>query len=304
MRIFTFLCFLLGVLQASLQDEVRTKVIKVNPAADEVVFQAQGLQVGESGWVKIQVKNFAAIIKGLTITAVKGDQVTAKYHVFEVLKQKYLPDFTSIPKVGDEVVFHNLNGRAFLVTPTLETYEAIKDAHQEVKFLSPDLLTGYLLAYGGHDPTKKFFHQACDTYAVGLLYIVNENALDVLDCQSFAILQSEKMDTSSIKETKFPFYSRIDEIKTGTFANLFGSKKSKYYFPYFTNLVHPERDYQTMMVAVRKEMEAKEKIKQEEEKKKRAQEEWQEKEEKERKKQEERLKKEQREGPKSRDAAS
>lgn len=251
---------------ASLQDELILDIKDVDLGKNQVTFEAKDLQVGESGWIKVDLEDYTGIIKQLVVVAIDGEKAIGKFRDFDALTQKYLPKPTNKPKVGDKVVFRTLNTKAFLITPTLETYEQIKNSHKEVEFLNSDLLMGFLLAYGGYDPTKEFFKKACDTYAVGLLYVVNENAMDILDCQSLVSLKTQAMDTTAIKEAKVPFYSRIDEIKTGTLFSFLASKKSKYYFPYFTNLAHPEKDYQTMMVKERREIDAKIQALKEEEK--------------------------------------
>ncbi|MCE3039632.1 plasminogen-binding N-terminal domain-containing protein [Helicobacter anatolicus] len=256
----------LTFLFANLQKEVSIEITKVDLGKNQVEFAAGDLRIGESGWIKVDFHNYTGIIKQVVVIAIDKKNAIGKMVDFDTLKQKYLPRPTNKVKVGDKVYFRTLNTKAFLVAPDLESYEKVKNTHKEVEFLSPDLLMGFLLAYGGYDPTKEFFKKACGSYAVGLLYVVNENALDILDCQSTISLKTEDFDTSGIKEPKTPFYSRIDEIKTGTLFSFMQSKKAKYYFPYFTNFAHPERDYQTMMVKEKREIDAKLQAQKEEEK--------------------------------------
>ena len=187
------------------------------------------------------------IAQAEVIECCEDGKAVASIKSFDTLRQVYLPNPTNDPKEGDIVVFRGVNHKAFLVTPNLELYDKIKEDYKEVNFVSSDLLLGYLFSYGGYDPTRLFFREACSAYGVGLVYIINENALDVLDCQSFKILDSKEMDTSEVEDISVPFYSRIEEVNTGTLFSFLQSKKAKFYFAYYTNLLHPEVPYPPLM---------------------------------------------------------
>ncbi len=232
---------------ASLQTPIEAKITAINKAKETIEFEAKDMKIGEVGWIYINTTDYAAILYQAQIIHIKDSLVTAKIIAYNTLKQAYLPNPTNKPKVGDKVIFRKLNSRAFLIAPNLELYEQIKETRKEVKFMSSDLLIGYLYAYGNYDPTPNFLKNACDVYAVGLLYIVAENELAILDCQSLTILDSMPLNTSQIKQTITPFYSRIEPVKTGTLFSVLASKKSEYYFSYYTNLIHPDRPYQTML---------------------------------------------------------
>ena len=271
MKKFLFYILLFKVAFASLQDIVETKITAVNPSNQTIEFESKDLKVGETGWIYANVTDYGGILSLAEIVKINQNKAIAKIKQYDALKQIYLPNPTLKPKIGDKVIFRKLNKHAFLIAPTLELYDQIKTSHQEVEFLSSDLLLGYLYAYGGYDPTKEFLRSACNIYAAGLIYVVAQNELAILDCQSIKILSSEKLDTSSAKEPIIPFYSRIEPVKTGTLFSIFANKKSKYYFSYFTSLVHPEISYQVLLQKERPLVEAREQARKkqlEEEKKK------------------------------------
>ncbi len=261
MKIFIALVFcFLHAMAANLQDSLESKVLSFDKNTQTLSFHASNLLVGESGWVVANFSDYSGIVAQVEVIACcKDNLATAKIKGFGTLEQRYLPKPTNLPKEGDKLVFRKLNHRAFLITPNLEFYEQIKSKYQDVTFLSPDLLLGYLFSYGDFDPTKVFFRDACNAYGAGLLYIVNENALEILDCQSFKILDSKKMDTSKVDTIHTPFYSRIKEVKTGTLFGFLQSQKARYYFAYYTNLLHPEISYQPLMLKQKQMMEQKQK---------------------------------------------
>lgn len=248
MRLIIMLACLMSALFAGLHDRFESKILSFDKGNQTITFEAKDLLVGESGWVVSSFSDYSGIIaQAEVIECCEDGKAIANIKEFDTLRQVYLPNPTNDPKEGDIVVFRGVNHKAFLVAPNLEFYGKIKEDYKEVNFVSSDLLLGYLFSYGGYDPTRLFFREACSAYGVGLVYIINENALDVLDCQSFKILDSKEMDTSEVEDISVPFYSRIEEVNTGTLFSFLQPKKAKFYFAYYTNLLHPEVPYPPLM---------------------------------------------------------
>ena len=248
MRLIIMLACLMSALFAGLHDRFESKILSFDKGNQTITFEAKDLLVGESGWVVSSFSDYSGILaQAEVIECCEDGKAIANIKEFDTLRQVYLPNPTNDPKEGDIVVFRGVNHKAFLVAPNLELYDKIKEDYKEVNFVSSDLLLGYLFSYGGYDPTRLFFREACSAYGVGLVYIINENALDVLDCQSFKILDSKEMDTSEVEDISVPFYSRIEEVNTGTLFSFLQPKKAKFYFAYYTNLLHPEVPYPPLM---------------------------------------------------------
>ena len=248
MRLIIMLACLMSALFAGLHDRFESKILSFDKGNQTITFEAKDLLVGESGWVVSSFSDYSGIIaQAEVIECCEDGKAIANIKEFDTLRQVYLPNPTNDPKEGDIVVFRGVNHKAFLVAPNLELYDKIKEDYKEVNFVSSDLLLGYLFSYGGYDPTRLFFREACSAYGVGLVYIINENALDVLDCQSFKILDSKEMDTGEVEDISVPFYSRIEEVNTGTLFSFLQPKKAKFYFAYYTNLLHPEVPYPPLM---------------------------------------------------------
>ncbi|WP_180763035.1 plasminogen-binding N-terminal domain-containing protein [Helicobacter sp. 11S02596-1] len=200
-------------------------------------FPAYDLKVGETGFVVTKLTDYNVISAKLQIESIKDGVALAKFGVFDMMKQKYLPTPRVDPKKGDMAVFRDLNNRAFLIAPDSATYEKLRSQISDVIFMNSDLLMGYLNDFGGFDPKPKFLKKACEVYSVGLLYIVGTNNVNVLDCQSLVLLEKIAFDTSKVTSTMAPFFSRLEEVKTGSLASLFYGKKSKNYFEYYDRLV-------------------------------------------------------------------
>lgn len=258
MRLLVGFLFCFYFVFAGLQDKFETKIISIDKEANTITFDAKDLDIGESGFVIATLSDYSSIIaQAEVIGCCQDGKAIAKLKSFDALKQIYLPKPNIQPKEGDKVVFRSLNKKAFLVAPNLDFYDKIKKEYQDVDFLSSDLLLGYLFSYGEYDPSKLFFRDVCNAYSVGLVYIVNKNALDIVDCQSFKILDSKALDTSNVEEIQVPFYSRIDEVKSGTLFSFLQSKKAQYYFAYYTNLLHPNIPYQPLMLEEKQKIEKK-----------------------------------------------
>ncbi|WP_143428894.1 plasminogen-binding N-terminal domain-containing protein [Helicobacter sp. 12S02634-8] len=216
---------------------LKINIDKVDPAQKTLTFPAYDLKVGESGFVITKLTDYNVISAKLQVESIRDGIATAKFGAFDTMAQKYLPTPRLQPHTGDMAVFRETNNRAFLIAPDASTYERIKSQIKDVIFMSSDLMMGYLSDYGGFDPKPKFLRKVCEVYSVGLLYVVGTGSISVLDCQSLAPLDKIAFDTSKVKTTFAPFFSRIQEVKTGSLASAFYSKKSKDYFRYYDTLI-------------------------------------------------------------------
>lgn len=233
-----------GVLFADkINESISINIEKIDTKSKTATFPAYDLEIGESGFVLSKLKDYSLISASLEIKSIENGVATARIYPFNSMKQIYLPTPRTKPKAGDMAVFRNLNDKAFLIAPNSLVYEKIKSENKDIDFMSSDLLMGYLSDYGGFDPKPKFFQKVCSAYSVGLLYIVGTNQINVLDCQSLISLKSIPFDTSKVQKTIAPFFSRLQDVKTGSLASLFYSKKSKNYFEYYDRLIKEGKSF-------------------------------------------------------------
>ncbi|PAF42234.1 plasminogen-binding N-terminal domain-containing protein [Helicobacter sp. 11S03491-1] len=221
----------------ALNEPVSIAIQKIDLKEKTATFPSYDLQVGETGFVLTKLSDYNIISAKLQIMSIENGVAIAKISNFDAMNQKYLPTPRVDPRIGDMAIFHELNNKAFLIAPDATTYEKIKSGLKGVSLMNSDLLMGYLNDYGGFDPKPKFLTKACNVYSVGLLYIVGTNIVNILDCQSLTLLKTIPFDTSKVSKTIAPFFSRLEEVKTGSLASLFYGKKSKDYFKFYDSLV-------------------------------------------------------------------
>ncbi|BCZ19968.1 hypothetical protein NHP190012_16100 [Helicobacter sp. NHP19-012] len=218
---------------------LKINIDSVDTARKVVQFQAYDLQVGESGYILAKLTDYDVIAASLEVFSIQNGVAYARYTPYKVMKQKHLPTPRMVPKKGNLAIFREFNSQAFLIAPDLHTYENIKDDHTDITFISSDLLVAFL---NGFNPTAKTLRRACDIYSVGLIYLVSTNRLNILDCQSFAILETKPFDTSKVGRTFTPFFSRVEGVDRGTLGKIMAGGKARHYFSYYDNLLRRESE--------------------------------------------------------------
>ena len=224
----------------SLQNPIKLSIQAVDEKAQVVEIPAMDLRVGESGlvWHRFD-SNYASVIAEVAVIKVDSGVAYGKIQADSVLKQKYLPSPTNAPTKGDEVYFRTLNNRAFIIAPTLESYEQVRSAYQSIEFLNSDLMVGYLFDMGSFDPKPAFLNKVCRIYNVGLLFVIATQSLNVLDCQSLVVLEKHAFPTSDLESgsTIAPFFSRVQYASSGSLDTALLKKHSKQYFSYYDALI-------------------------------------------------------------------
>ena len=178
------------------------KLITLKPSKDEV-------NVGESGIIVHKI-GAGIISNSVVITQVSDDKITASYEPFTLLEQKYLPTPVVKPKEGDEVILRSFYVRGFIAAPNQKIYETIKSLFPQIHFVSSDLMIADVGGKGILDPSKKAFKEMCKIYSVGILAIYASNGVNVLDCQSFQILERQALSNPAPQEIMYPFFARVE----------------------------------------------------------------------------------------------
>lgn len=196
----------------------QTLILKANQAK---------FNIGETG---IVIHNIGSgIISNLiTITQISGEEIHASYQQFKLLEQRYLPTPIITPKVGDRVIMRSFYSRAFIIAPNQKLYESIKLKFPNITFVSSDLMVADINNKGIVNPSKKSFSTLCSLYSVGILMIYASNGLNILDCQSFKVLQTQALENPDKENKDYPFFARIAPT---SFWDSFGSKKD-YFLEY------------------------------------------------------------------------
>ena len=204
---------------------------------DTIVFDAQNLQVGESGVVLTKNQSHAIIIAKAIIESIEGGRASARVEAFDTIEQRYLPTPINKPQVGDEVLFRSFYNRAIAIAPNQESYQFVIRNNPTIQFMHIDLFAAYLQQQSLNDPKPKHFKEFCPKYSVGLVFIVDSNHTRVLDCQSFTLLEMQSPPPDEVLHASVitPFFSRISHPGK-PLGSRFKSYKSKDYFPYYDTL--------------------------------------------------------------------
>lgn len=231
------LCIALLVCAASAINTQERRVKIESVSGNSLHFKASGLKVGQSGVVLATIHEKTIIIASAEISKVEGDSITARVLPFEMITQKYLPTPEASPKAGDTLIFNGFYNRAIAIAPSQESYNAILARGKNVSFSHIDLFAAFLAKDGINDPKPKHLKEFCNAYSIGLVYMLASNGINVLDCQSFEVLEVLPFDKPSLETTAAPFFSRIVAIDTGSLASKLRSKDSKHYFSYYDSLL-------------------------------------------------------------------
>lgn len=195
--------FDIGVLKLTIQEvNEDEKTLILSPSDKEVL-------VGETGIIVHKISS-GIISNSVTITEVQSDKILAKYEKFTLLEQKYLPTPVIKPKKGDEVVLRSFYSRGFVVAPNQKVYDAIKALYPKIHFVSSDLLIADVGGKGIIDPSKNGFKELCKIYSVGLIAIYASNGVNLLDCQSFEVLERSTLENPEPKEMMYPLFARVE----------------------------------------------------------------------------------------------
>lgn len=198
-----YLCaFDIGVVKLVIESvDEKNKTLILSPSEKEVL-------VGETGIIVHKISS-GIISNSVLITEVQSDKITAKYDKFTLLEQKYLPTPIVKPKKGDEVILRSFYSRGFAVAPNQKVYDAIKALYPNIHFVSSDLLIADVGGKGIIDPSKKGFGELCKIYSVGLIAIYTSNGVNLLDCQSFEVLERRALENPDPKEVMYPLFARV-----------------------------------------------------------------------------------------------
>lgn len=200
------------------------------------------LRVGESGEIiRWFDKDHSGIVAKAAIVEVKDNLAKIAFEPFEGLEQKAFPTPTLLPQKNDEVIFRAFNDRAFLIAPSQDIYEKIKDAYPDVTWMHPDLFAAYLMDVGHTAPVKSDFRKVCTQYATGIVYIVNLNEGQALDCQTFSVVKKDYITgRAPIEDRMLPFFSRIGNNNQEWFEYFINDVKTQDYYLYFDSLLKGE----------------------------------------------------------------
>lgn len=218
---------------------VSAEIIRID--SQNLIFKAGSFKVGQTGIVLTEKRDdkgtHNVIIANAVIESIKGNEAKARYFQFETITQKYLPTPQIAPSKGDKVVFGSFYNKSIVIAPDQESYNKILSSQPQMSFAHIDLFEAFLAKDGINDPKPKELKKFCNVYSIGLVYILASNGVNIIDCQSFQILEVLPFDIDSVHESKGPFFSRMPDIDTGSLMSKLRPNKSRHYFSYYDDLI-------------------------------------------------------------------
>ncbi|MDD4505655.1 MAG: plasminogen-binding N-terminal domain-containing protein [Sulfurospirillaceae bacterium] len=196
-------------------EEYKTKILEANEQS-AIIADSPAFVVGSSGIVihKFDDKT-TTIIARVDVVSKNGDKATIRFEKFEMLSQGAFPDTGVKPTVGDEVTINYLYSRSLIITPNRDTYNEITKKYNDMTWVHPDIVAGYLTKIYRPNPDKAIFQQACYQNAASLIFFAIKDNGYFVDCHNFNVIHSAKITDTG--EVELPFYSRIKNIDSSWF---------------------------------------------------------------------------------------
>ncbi len=243
-KYYVFFCFFSTLLFSSpFGNKIIVPIVEMDKDSKHYAYvPAFDLRVGESGEIiRWFDREHSGIVAKAAVIEIQENLAKIAFEPFEGLEQSAFPTPILMPQKNDEVIFRSFNDRALLIAPTQDIYEKIKAVYPEITWLHPDLFAAYLMDVGHTAPVKGDFRKICAQYAVGIVYMVNLNEGQALDCQTFSVVKKDYITgRAPIEERMLPFFSRIGSNNQEWFSYLFNDVKTQDYYVYFDALVKGE----------------------------------------------------------------
>ncbi len=212
-------------------------IVEIDKDKNEAYIYANDLKRGESGLIiRWFDSSHASIVASVAVVDIEGEFAKIAFSIFDALEQEAFPTPLLHPKVGDVVLIRRFYDRALAIAPNQEIYQQITSAYEDISWVHPDLFMAFLISEGKNAPTKGDFRRFCDFYSVGLIYLVNMNSGELLDCQTFVSLQKDYI-TGRVKDkdTIKPFFSRAGTLENNWMD--FITTDVKNYYLYYDKLI-------------------------------------------------------------------
>jgi hypothetical protein len=190
---------------------VQTSIAKVTK--DSVVLNKAFLVKGMSGVV---VHRYSDELKAITHRLVQTSATQVSIIEGDIIHHNSLPTINTALKVRDKVIGGYLYHNVLLLAPDAKSYTKVTSQYKK-NWIHPDLFALFLANEGDTVPTKENLAKFAKAYQVGLIAIISQGKIKLLDPISGYII-SQKTMPSLPKKGQAPFYMRFDKIDAGWFS--------------------------------------------------------------------------------------
>ena len=174
-----------------------------------------------SGMSGIVVHDYGNSISAITHTLTSQTKKQAKLHSYRAIKHDKLPNIKSPAVKGDKVIFGHLYDNALLLAPNEKVYSKLTQSIKR-NWIHPDIYAMHLIKNDEEHISMQNLKEFATLNHIGLVVIVTQNALKVLDPQTGHYLTQLPYNLSSTQAMS-PFYARFEQASN----SFWGGEKPK-----------------------------------------------------------------------------
>jgi hypothetical protein len=196
------------------------------------------LIVGQSGIVvHIYDNDKRLIVSNAKVISSNSNTSVVEFFKFDDLKQDALPTSKREIEVGDVLVLNYMYNSSLLITPTLDSFQSVRDNFKLNNFIHSDIFAAKLKINNKPYPTKEDFQSFAIEQNLGTIFFALDNKVYIVDTKTFTILESYSF-TYENSEIKMPFYTRVEEIEESILDfSFFSDKKELSYDEYYKRIL-------------------------------------------------------------------
>ena len=199
------------------------------------------LVIGQTGIVvHIFDNDKKLIVANAKVINSDSNSSVVEYFKFNDLKQDAIPTTKRTVQKGDVLVLNYMYNSSLLITPTLESFQMVRDNFKLNNFIHSDIFAAKLKVDHNPYPTKEIIQNFAIEQNLGTIFMVIENKVYIIDTKTFAILESYAISYENT-QNMMPFYTRVEEIEDTifnlSFFDFFSGNKNLSYNDYYKKIL-------------------------------------------------------------------
>jgi len=210
-KIAMVLLFSLPLFAGFFPQTMHTSISKVTK--DSVLLSKAFPTKGMSG---VLIHRYSDELKAITNRLIQTLPAHAQLLKGDIIHHNSLPTINTAIKVGDKVIGGYLYHNVLLLAPDAKSYAKVTSQYKK-NWIHPDLFALFLATEGDTAPTKENLKKFAKAYQVGLIAIITQGKVKLLDPISGYTLKQKSM-RGLPKKGQAPFYMRFDKIDAGWFS--------------------------------------------------------------------------------------
>ena len=189
--------------------------------------------VGQSGIV-VNKKDYPIIVAMASVVESDASRSKLEFKPYLNLEQDAIPNTNLKASNNDIFVLNYLYEASMVIAPNIDSFQAVRKVFKDYSFLHPDLFAAFLKVEEEPVPSKDIIQKYALEQNLGSLVVVVENKAYLVDARTFKVIKSISIKYENEVNLK-PFYTRVDEIETGSFD--FGAESIGEYTKYYKELL-------------------------------------------------------------------